>query len=152
MARESLLVLIGLLGACAQDQPPALVGTWALPLNSSCNRGLSFDEDGTWVESRACVGPSGDVDVERHEGTYIASETTLTATIARSSCTTVPIATKRASYAVDGNLLQLTGDFPIIYFRTEPAARQTDAGTVRLGCFDGPHVFVAHAVADLPQR
>jgi hypothetical protein len=139
--------LLALLVGC-QEEPLPLVGAWALPLSSDCSLALEFDHDRRLVESHTCAPDDEDVQVERHEFTYEASDEAVSATLERSSCPGVAASVKHAQYLIDGSTLQLSGDFAPLYIRLKPVERSEQRFAVNLGCFEAGE-FVEHALEDV---
>lgn len=126
---------IALAGCGGDEETAQLEGIWGIQRADGCAVLFRYDADGSCAFGTACELQSGDVGIERHEGTCELQDGQLTARWERSTCEgTSPV--YGAEYVVSDERLVLINDGGRLVFQ-----RLEDDGmgnaVVRYGCWEG---------------
>ena len=127
---------IALIVGCGSDeQGTPLEGAWGLSRSDGCAVLFRYEAGGRCAFGVACELETGDIGIERHEGTCDPSGGFIDASWERSSCETAPAF--RVRYKVDGDQLTVdASDARLLFERLNEDGEPTN-GLVRYGCWDG---------------
>lgn len=136
-----LALISGLaMSSCGGDEDEAkLLGAWALERGDGCAFAVAFEGDGSFREAVACELTSGDVGVERHEGTYeTVGGSTLELRYTASTCPGERFM-RRVGYEVKGDQLALDGSNGRLLFERIESDGMGN-GVFLNGCWDGDEI------------
>lgn len=117
------------------DDGSPLVGRWLLERSDGCALVLGFDEGGAFASAQGCELTTGELGVERYNGTYMASGNRLELYYDEGTCDVAPWMT-RVRFSVNGDQLAIEGsDGRLVLERIEG----TGDGSAEFvfGCWEG---------------
>ena len=105
------LLCVVVLGCGDGEAKPAIVGTWLAESEGpyECAYGITFEDDGGYLEATICKLNDGSYGVEGYGGTYETSDGTATLHQTHGTCAASPL-TVRVQYDVDGDTLTLQNE------------------------------------------
>jgi hypothetical protein len=131
------------LAGCGGDEASAqLVGDWRLVRADGCLVALRFESDGGYAHAVGCQLESGEVGVERHEGTYAASSGRYEVELERSTCADAPRLLE-AVYEIRGDRLFLDLSATRLIFERDDVGGGDGSTVILYGCWDGDTLDVS---------
>lgn len=148
---KTILFALALLIGCGTNSPSetTLDGTWVDVANPDAVAVLKFSGSSFEYRTLATL-TDGTVGVQIDSGTFATNDSSLVMTAQASSCSGVQSVskTRAATFARNGNSLQLTSGTTALYFQLGTAP--TGMGAATVGCFSTTGAFTPHAVAAIP--
>jgi hypothetical protein len=149
MKQTVFAVLAALLVGCGDDEAePSLVGDWVVVGDGpyDCAYGLSFDDDGTYMEATVCTLDGGSLGVEVYAGTYTDNGEKVALKQTHGTCDVAP-ETINLVYELDGDRLRI-GDASATVVMSR-AAEGDVTGVAKYGCYAQDGAFTPQPISEL---
>jgi hypothetical protein len=151
MKQTVFAVLLMISAGCGDDEAePSLVGDWLVAGDGpyDCAYGLSFDEDGTYVEATICTLEEGSLGVEVYTGTYVANGEKLALKQTHGSCPEAEPGTLNLRYELAGDDLRLgNAEATVVMSRAEGG--DVTGGVAVYGCYAQDGAFTPQPISEL---
>ncbi len=137
----AVLAVGATLTGCAVDTTPppepTIHGSWLYSYpNGRGATGLSFNENGTFVQLYLSVTSSSTANVEKWVGTYTATADTVSFTPRESTCANASSDVWSPNYAVDTKNLTLSDPDGIVKYERLETSDSSSGIQLTYGCFD----------------